>query len=111
MANDDFVRVKYTRIFQDEENATRKKGTSVSIDPDLFFVFCSIRGGAPAARAQIRTWAVDADKSSADYQRIGISRLVHRQMMTEIREIVDLGLQAKEAGFKNQKTAARQRSH
>jgi hypothetical protein len=88
MAKDDFVRIIYRK-----EVEGRKKRTSISVDPDLYQTFCLIRGGASAARATMRAWAVEVDLDrDDDKQGAGISRLVHRRMMQEIRIVVEKGL-------------------
>ena len=88
MAKDDFVRIIYRK-----EVEGRKKRTSISVDPDLYQTFCLIRGGASAARATMRAWAVEVDLDREDdKQGAGISRLVHRRMMQEIRIVVEKGL-------------------
>lgn len=110
MAKDDFVRVIYLK-----EVEGRKKRSSVSIDPDLYQVFCIIKGSAPAARAIIRQWSieVDSDRQAAIFQNIGVSRLVHRRMMAEIKDLVEKGLvvvrqEAKEEGRPPQRKGSRQ---
>ncbi len=89
MAKDDFIRVIYIK-----EGEGRKKRTSVSIDPDLYQVFCIINGNAAKARAIIRAWAreVDNDRVAIGTNGIGASRLVHRRMMATIKDLVEKGL-------------------
>lgn len=88
MAKDDFVRIIYPKTVDG-----RKKRTSISVDPDLYHVFTIIRGSVPAARAQLRTWAIDVESQRTDeLARIGASRLVARRVMAEIRTLVERGL-------------------
>ena len=88
MAKDDFVRIIYRK-----EVEGRRKRTSISVDPDLYQTFCLIRGGAPGARATMRAWAAEVDLDrDGDRQGAGVSRLVHRRMMLEIRTVVEKGL-------------------
>lgn len=90
MAKDDFVRIVYPKTVEG-----RKKRTSISVDPDLYHVFTLIRGSVPAARAQLRSWAVDVEIQRTDeLARIGASRLVGRRIMAEIRTLVERGLKA-----------------
>lgn len=90
MAKDDFVRIVYPKTVEG-----RKKRTSISVDPDLYHVFTLIRGSVPAARAQLRSWAVDVEVQRTDeLARIGASRLVGRRIMAEIRTLVERGLKA-----------------
>jgi len=90
MAKDDFVRIVYPKTVEG-----RKKRTSISVDPDLYHVFTLIRGSVPAARAQLRSWAIDVEVQRNDeLARIGASRLVGRRIMAEIRTLVERGLKA-----------------
>ena len=88
MAKDDFVRIVYPKTVDG-----RKKRTSISVDPDLYHVFTLIRGSVPAARAQLRSWAIDVEvQRTEELARIGASRLVGRRVMAEIRTLVERGL-------------------
>lgn len=88
MPKDDFVRIVYPKTVDG-----RKKRTSISVDPDLYHVFTLIRGSVPAARAQLRNWAIDVEaQRTEELARIGASRLVGRRVMTEIRTLVERGL-------------------
>jgi hypothetical protein len=105
MASDDFVRIIYrpkrevhtpsaSKAAAGAGSAkARRNRTSVSIEPDLYHTFVTIVGDAVQARTRIRQWATDADTLRAGPgDNTGVSRLVHKQMLSVIRRVVDAGL-------------------
>ena len=59
-----------------------------------------IRGDAAAARRTLRAYAIEIerDRMAVEYDGIGCSRLVHRRILVEIRELVQKGLTLQEGG-------------
>lgn len=102
MASDDLVRIVYRPKRMKEGDAApahaakgtvRRNRTSISMDPDLYETFVMIEGDARAARAKLRQWATEADSlRSGRTELTGVSRLVHKQMLSKIREVVEAGL-------------------
>lgn len=102
MASDDLVRIIYRPKRMKEGDAAlahaakgtvRRNRTSISMDPDLYETFVLIEGDARAARAKLRQWATEADSlRSGRTELTGVSRLVHKQMLSKIREVVEAGL-------------------
>lgn len=102
MASDDLIRIVYRPKRMKEQDAApahaakgtvRRNRTSISMDPDLYETFVLIEGDARAARAKLRQWATEADSlRSGRTELTGVSRLVHKQMLAKIREVVEAGL-------------------
>lgn len=104
MANDDLVRIVYRPKRMSDQGPTgmtagsaaggqRRSRTSISMDPDLYNTFVLIVGDARDARSQLRRWATEVDgERRGKTEAAGVSRLVHKKMLTRIREVVEAGL-------------------
>lgn len=107
MASDDLVRIVYrpkrmsnapgaggaADTGKAPKAVVRRNRTSISMDPDLYDTFVMIEGDARTARHTLRKWATEADSSrDTRSENVGVSRLVHKQMLAKIREVVRAGL-------------------
>lgn len=88
---DDFERITYRRLTTDGF-----KKSTMSVDPDLYAVYCLISGGPAQARFRMRQWALSIEPDDIDLQA-SVSRTVHKKMMGEIRILVEKGLVVEDA--------------
>lgn len=78
-----------------EEEETKTKRTTFSIDPQLFYLFALVVGGEDSARATLKHWATEeematrASEAEGDGERTSVSRSIHKRTFRHIRGVLD----------------------